>query len=1195
MSSGKIKKEIEQEWDLSEELDNSGILEKLKEFFLRKSFYALEESSLLLSRWQRFCKTSHGLVNHMNSFQQHFQRLKAEFTDCVHRFERLSEAYSEQQKLQKIQQAIEEQARIQAERKGLFTKKNVIGNVGTLATEALKLRKATDKEAREISAAAAKIELEKHRLGEDEQQPSPEMRDPGFELSDLTVYLRYLLTKSKSRHNIEIFRRRAKTMLHSDRVQILREYKLISSVSPGSDFFETLEDYDGVNLFVDSAPFKTPKVEDFIIEFEILCAHFNIETSILQEDGRPFSYEIDGRFTCKFFEQVLETNFQPYDQPLEDLKAQQQPNNQFTSSSVPISDRQGLDTKSASIEHAHAVLTTSGIAIPTPPRLKIFDWMSDSIITPEADICQEKQADSLRQYKDVDFELMCELDLIKCSDMDIVQHRLKENSKKIWELGTRAPNSKPLMTKAGVLSKPGSRAMQDPAKVFNNDQNRLPETFDLGMMLPDGRDHLSDHHVLDGKKQMYGQILKTNEEFRAAEQDLGTERKHNSIVEPTISTIFAEHEVNSYMLLRLCRIRELRNILGRQLNFFRSVERRVNFDLRQSRLRVSKIDKLEPFKPVNEKLASILKNHMGVFDVDENSKNNSKVEISPEDLRTIKNGAPEIEDQNGVSIIYDSAIADLQNIEAEMLKMATIYINNGLYGRVVASASFFDDLLLKRDKNKSDIKDVTFINPSVDRAQLLLELFDSEVKFQTAKIEAQYFSRDYALSTKNLQIQSSFMLDVITSTILNHRDWIKNSVRKVTVEKDGTDKTGGIGSAIPTGLPWLIDTSTSGNITMHHPAISIKIVEVVPFLSSIIDIIFEAQHYTRELFSLLQVILNKEQQVGTPIWPAVECVVWRGLSKIWRELSDHGFKLPAKGKRIVNNLDSWDWLENPLLPDLILAEKYSPFDLSQSSEAGNFIPNMIAPYNMFTDPHFQPIGRSMLHRALKLIILRNKLYYLWIETGKIFFKLNTFLRGKTDFWKAVNEEQYPQMGLYKSEYIGRLGPLNYDLPGVDNIVLEDDDIDDIGGRDLSYDVGEISDAHSIPNSYNWKCGPLAISELDDSQPGFDFSTLESIMSLNRTLNISNITRAVKIQILEKNWVMASVEANSFILHDIHRLAMNENEDEITTEKIKKKKPSRANQKDGKQFDADYKILISTNILAKKKQMRKIMLIEYAKE
>ncbi|KAJ3074051.1 hypothetical protein HDU98_012246 [Podochytrium sp. JEL0797] len=187
------------------------------------------------------------------------------------------------------------------------------------------------------------------------------------------------------------------------------------------------------------------------------------------------------------------------------------------------------------------------------------------------------------------------------------------------------------------------------------------------------------------------------------------------------------------------------------------------------------------------------------------------------------------------------------------------------------------------------------------------------------------------------------------------------------------------------------------------------------------------------------------------------------------------------------------------------------------------------------------------------------------------------------------------MGLQKNEFVDRLGTVDYERPGVDNAVIEDDDLEDLDGKELAYEAGETSDN---PNSIHWSCGPLAIAELDDSRHVFNFSSFKAITELIRPMNIGIMARALKAQLIEKNWLMGSAEVNGFILHEIHRAAMFEKEMDVKLqEKNKKKKPGRVNPKDKnvKQFDVDYKNLIASSIIAKKRQMRKAMLVEYTKE
>ncbi|KAI8608274.1 hypothetical protein BC830DRAFT_19898 [Chytriomyces sp. MP71] len=604
---------------------------------------------------------------------------------------------------------------------------------------------------------------------------------------------------------------------------------------------------------------------------------------------------------------------------------------------------------------------------------------------------------------------MCEMDLIRCNDMDTVLHRLKENARRVWEVCAKKSNSKPLIAKSSVLSKPGTRAIAVPE--INIDQPRLPETFDLSMMIPDGRDHLSDFQVLDGKKHMYGLILKNNEDLRIAEQDLpASERSTNLMIDPTVATIFAEHEVNSYLLLRFCKIRELRNTLRLQLNYFRSIEKRINLDVRQSKLR-HKLSPLEAssFKPSYQNISSTFKNNNASFDTEDYGSNkqespDSKApnvifsnprlaeNMATEDFRYSRNGRIDIQDHKGVSIIYDVVLSDLQILENELTKLATIYINNGLYGRVQGNSSFYNDLLLKKER-RADVKDATFINPIVDRAQLLLELYDAEVRYQNAKIEVvgcymELFehcksSSDLKKLPIKLLVLSNFHVGSILHTILQHRDWIERHLSKASPGPEEQDSTNGAGSMLRSGLPWKSASDDEEFVTMHHCAMSLKITEVVPAMALISKVQKQAKTLCQEFYSLLQVILAKNGVVATPSRSAAECVVWKGLNRVWKDLANHDFMLPLKGRRLIGGLENDNWLENPLLPEMILAEKYNPFDL-QAEGGEKYIPNMIAPYTIFTDPHFQPHARDILCRVLKVIVMRNRLYFAWIETGASF-------------------------------------------------------------------------------------------------------------------------------------------------------------------------------------------------------------------
>ncbi|KAJ3327154.1 hypothetical protein HDU76_012304 [Blyttiomyces sp. JEL0837] len=1160
---------------------------------------------------------------------QHLQGLKAEYVDTVNRFERISENLDVRIKRLQQEAAQKEAERIAAERSGLTFEKKVAdkskSKIMNVAREALKIKKLKEKETREQAEREAKEILEKDRLLKDEKEAPDDMKDPGFEPSDLAIYLRWLIATFKNSRDINIYLRKASMMVHTERVQLLRDYKLVLEIGPGQNLMETLEHLEGINLFMESAPIKAPKVEDFLTEFEILCAHYKIETPIVQEDGRPFAYEIEGRFSYKVSEQILETNFVPCEPS--DVETSSPSTKQSGSGGAPninsaaattIFSNIGYDSKSASLAAAVTAFNNNGIKIPTAPRIKTAEWVHTNQFGPEKEDWQEAQEDLLKSRTEIDFETLCEFDLICCNDIETVNSRLKETSRKIWEYASRKSNAKPLILKAPSLSKPGSHLVADPES--ESDEVRRPQTFDLSMMVPDGRERLSDRKVLDGKKQHFGQILRANDEARMVEQELlnvDPNRTTSSLtlIEPTVATIFAEHEVMSFVQLRYLRLRELRDILRRQLNFMRSIEKRINLDIKNSQLRV-KTDQADPTRPTSSHptpglAAQMLsqKTHFDGFEAmaagyakienqnpqsssaaagtNQNKEDSKSTSYSTEDIRIIRNGRIHIFDNTGTSIIYadlDAALEDLKVLEKTLLKIATIYINRGLNGKEAISSSYIDELRFKMSDRRTELKDATYLNPNVDRVQTLAELYAAEVRFQYSKIdvinaymeayehatdidtirklgkiitsflhlrphydfEASYFSKCYTFTSKGLELQANLVKNVISHSINGKRDWMDRFRAKLS-EKDeaGVQKSADrVPSPFQSGLPVLSEDLNDPIISMHQSGINVSFCEMIPSLTEVYRVWKVAKKNSINLYDLVETLNGVDTQIPRPSRPAVECTIWKNLTSIWDDMVETDFSPPTRGRRLIGGLDSDVWLENPLLPDLILSERYIPYDLPNEGNART-IPNTISPYNMYTDPPFKPFARDILSRLLKTVVLRYRLLYSWIET---------------EFWKTAFEDQFPQMGVNKAAYAGRLGALRYDIPEMaDSTVVEDDDLEDFDNTEVHADAIMDTTELAHPNSETrlWRVGPLAIAELDEGQSMYDFSKLPTTLSLIRLVQMHKLSRALK-QARRKSKVDGMNEANS------------------------------------QKFDVDYRTLVAS-ILPKKKQMRKAMMLEFVKE
>ena len=174
-------------------------------------------------------------------------------------------------------------------------------------------------------------------------------------------------------------------------------------------------------------------------------------------------------------------------------------------------------------------------------------------------------------------ELSIDLDLLTSSDDEFVTSRMKDSSSKYWQRAASVAQCRPVNSKVELI--PQSYHFKS-----HMENERRVNFFDFGMKLPALVAEEEFSHILDLKKQEYGAILKSNSDNQKLEQELliaDPSRKFDQAVYivPTVASVFGDHEVLAYFQLRNIKIRDLRNILIRQFNFFRSIERRLTLDV----------------------------------------------------------------------------------------------------------------------------------------------------------------------------------------------------------------------------------------------------------------------------------------------------------------------------------------------------------------------------------------------------------------------------------------------------------------------------------------------------------------------------------------------------------------------------------------------------------------------------------------
>ena len=172
------------------------------------------------------------------------------------------------------------------------------------------------------------------------------------------------------------------------------------------------------------------------------------------------------------------------------------------------------------------------------PRLRKSEWIASLNIFPRLQQWQESQIDFLKSAKELDFEILYELDLIKSNDIQFTQQRLKESAKRIIKPENYQNRSQQNIPTSAEHESESEEEQEGEGGNFNTDfddvdsveddnvdnsesgKARKNKAFQFGMFLPDGREKIEVLNVLNAKKQTFGNMVRKNEELRAIEQEL---------------------------------------------------------------------------------------------------------------------------------------------------------------------------------------------------------------------------------------------------------------------------------------------------------------------------------------------------------------------------------------------------------------------------------------------------------------------------------------------------------------------------------------------------------------------------------------------------------------------------------------------------------------------------------------------------
>lgn len=667
-----------------------------------------------------------------------------------------------------------------------------------------------------------------------------------IDTADMVLYTRWLISKQVESKNVQQYLSQANQIISFNRDQIISECAIITNLNTGSieNNGSAIQYIHNISSFIANPPIKTTKLSDFITEFDGLCDYWKLETHIEIEDGLPFRYEVDTLFFDTIIEQSLDSTLLPYESSCsKDAESLQQDVDSATGILGGYSGNTGL---SDFINSLSSITGKSSKPIPKSrfPRLKIADWVdngSNPIIFADLAECDLEYASKLKELASEDLELLLEFDLLKSNDYGLINSRLKIQSKKNWT--DSANGFKQNETRINFVAQ-----SHEIPKLKNDIDEDLPyfKSFEFGMKTFGCSENImTGLNILNAKKIAFGTILKDNLNLKF--EDIKQKDKN---LAPTISSVFAEHEILAYQQLRFLKIRQCKSTILKQFNYLRLVESRLvpGFS-KDSAAIIAKMQRKLRFFDLN------LQN--GLID-------KSKIKNQLDNAKMCSDGTIRVYDLNGQAVIYDLAIRDLANFESEALKILTFFINKdtkfgGLSNAI--SRNSYDIMLKLLSKNRNSTAKPTLLHPNIDRSQMLLEYMEAHIDFQNAKIdliniyldtyehvvnsikskeiaqilcnliqtkpilcfEADYFVKSFNIATQTMLLHLSLVESVASTLIAEHRS------RASRYESS----SGTFTLASPCGLKRKASSHVQQTVSLNHTSIRVDFTETIVELESI--------------------------------------------------------------------------------------------------------------------------------------------------------------------------------------------------------------------------------------------------------------------------------------------------------------------------------------------------------------------------
>ncbi|XP_049452775.1 uncharacterized protein si:ch73-242m19.1 isoform X1 [Epinephelus fuscoguttatus] len=497
---------------------------------------------------------------------------------------------------------------------------------------------------------------------------------------DMVIYLRWLVCHLHSVQTVHNFLRVLHYVPACERKLEEPQPKVHAETSHKTQYV------DGTSGLADKVPLHTVHLEEFLPELQSLIAHFHLtyDTRKLRTtaDEMELFSTVWREFRTIFTQQEQMKTFPQYD---------------------------GSEVKQSQW----------GRKTPSLALRKEANWIPFIQVKPRRDPWQQKLVTKLKEKKSVDELLKMHSRFLQVPDLLHVTAALKEHAAHVADSPSAPTSSVSHTSKTEQQKTP-----EIWTSIYSAASSLTQETVDQSVR--------SRHRGGHDKKTLKSRTSTATNDSYSFEDSLQLLGLDDSLEEGTSDPIMTRGAYLSLIHLRHLKLRQLQRISLSLLNYLRSMERTLTFDLAGLQQEEGELfSTAEETGWMNAARGGLGEaGGLGSLQYSHSTPVDFKVRCSEfmefaevENLHDFYSAEERViytQDQRGFYIVYDAALKDLKELEDKLLLVGSCFIQRGR---------------IKKMENASAADMCSWAGTDVDRVAVLLDLWECETEFLESKVQ----------------------------------------------------------------------------------------------------------------------------------------------------------------------------------------------------------------------------------------------------------------------------------------------------------------------------------------------------------------------------------------------------------------------------------------------------------------------------